>query len=51
MIDDEFIADMVKAMVLALIVLLLCYILRGTDWQREQSVFTELQDHMSETAD
>lgn len=51
MIDDELMADVVKAAALALIVLLLCYILRGTDWQREQSIFTELQEHMSETMD
>lgn len=51
MTDDELRADVMKAIVLAILVLLLCYILKGTDWQREQSIFTELQDHMAETAD
>lgn len=44
-------ADIVKTIVLALMVLLMCYILRGTDWEREQSVFTQLNEHMSQTAD
>lgn len=48
---NDIYSDLAKALVLALMVLLMCYILRGTDWQREQSVFTELQDHMAETAD
>lgn len=43
--------DLVKALIVALLVLIMCYILRGTDWEREQSVFTELNEHMRETAD
>lgn len=44
-------ADIVKALVLGIMVLLMCYMLRGTDWEREQSVFTQLNEHMSQTAD
>ena len=43
--------DLVKVLVIALMVLAMCYILRGTDWEREQSVFTELNEQMRETAD
>ena len=43
--------DLLKYVVLAALVLLMCYILRGTDWEREQSVFTEINEHMSQTAD
>lgn len=49
--NDDIRVDMAKALVLALMVLLMCYILRGTDWQREQDIFTEINEHMSHTAD
>lgn len=49
--DEDIRVGIVKALVLALMVLLMCYILRGTDWKREQSLFTQLNEHMSQTAD
>ena len=48
---NDIYSDLAKAVVLALMVLLMCYILRGTDWKREQSIFTEINEHMSQTAD
>lgn len=48
---NDIYSDLAKAIVLALMVLLMCYILRGTDWEREQSVFTEINERMSQTAD
>lgn len=47
----EFRRDLVKALVLALLVLAMCYILRGADWEREQSVFTEINEQVREIAD
>lgn len=51
MTDKDIRVDMAKALALALMVLLMCYILRGTDWEREQSLFTQLNERMSQTAD
>lgn len=43
--------DLVNVLLLALMMLVMCYVLRGTDWEREQNVFTETNERTQEIAD